>query len=591
MSRPAAVPYASAVPARELVYRWEWSLEASPEALWPLVSDTNRFNAETGVPAIEPLGVEPGGRRRLRLRAAGRRIDYVEEPFEWVRPKRFAVLRRYGSGPLAELRARLELEPRAGGGSRLVYEARAVPRGLFGPLVVRVAIGRIARARMDEAFRRYDRIALGTATPPRARARLASGGPERLERRKAELGRVVPGRLAVRLASAIEEGDGIELSRMRPYELADEWGEGRRDVLELCLHATRAGMLESRWELVCPSCRGAVQTAPSLAGIEQTVHCESCQIDASATLDRSVELTFRPSPAIREVEQRTFCVGGPGVTPHVVAQQVLSPGEERTLELALDPGGYRLRALGVPGARPFVVAPGEETSAVPFVNADDEERVVVAERTAWSDLAATAADVTALQAFRDLFATEVLLPGEEMSVGTLAVAFTDLRESTRLYREIGDALAFGSVVSHFDVLREAIAREGGALVKTIGDAVMAVSRRPVVSLEAILYAQARLAQPPDASRPLLLKAGIHAGPCIAVTLNERLDYFGSTVNAAARIVGLSTGRDVVISGAVRADPEVEAFLAHGGFRVDPVEAALKGFDGDRFELWRVARVD
>ena len=138
------------------------------------------------------------------------------------------------------------------------------------------------------------------------------------------------------------------------------------------------------------------------------------------------------------------------------------------------------------------------------------------ERMAWSDQAATAAEVTALQVFRDLFSNEALRPGEQISVGTLTVLFTDLRGSTQLYREIGDAPAFGRVMTHFDVLREAIRCEEGALVKTIGDAVMAVFRRPAGALRAILKAQATLADPPDGLRPLMLKVGIHSGPCIAV---------------------------------------------------------------------------
>src|SRR3989442_13149618 len=107
-----------------------------------------------------------------------------------------------------------------------------------------------------------------------------------------------------------------------------------------------------------------------------------------------------------------------------------------------------------------------------FENATDVEQLFILERTAWSDDAATAAEVTALQVFRDLFASEALRPGEQISVGTLTVLFTDLKNSTRLYREIGDATAFGRVMNHFDVLKQAIAAEDGALVKTIGDAVM-----------------------------------------------------------------------------------------------------------------------
>ncbi len=61
--------------------------------------------------------------------------------------------------------------------------------------------------------------------------------------------------------------------------------------------------------------------------------------------------------------------------------------------------------------------------------------------------------------------------------------FTDLKSSTQLYREIGDATAFGRVMNHFDVVKKLIAEEDGALVKTIGDAVMAVFRRPGVGAE------------------------------------------------------------------------------------------------------------
>jgi class 3 adenylate cyclase len=223
------------------------------------------------------------------------------------------------------------------------------------------------------------------------------------------------------------------------------------------------------------------------------------------------------------------------------------------------------------------------------MNETGSESLFSQERTAWIDQAATAAEVTALQVFRDLFSNEALRPGEQISVGSLTVLFTDLKDSTRLYREIGDASAFGSVMNHFDILRQSIADEEGALVKTIGDAVMAVFRRPAGAMRAIFKAQKRLANPPAGMRPLKLKVGIHAGPSIAVTLNERLDYFGCTVNLAARLEGLSTGEDVVISSTVYADPEVAELLANPGSNLTAVsfEKMLKGFDEESFMLWRI----
>lgn len=201
------------------------------------------------------------------------------------------------------------------------------------------------------------------------------------------------------------------------------------------------------------------------------------------------------------------------------------------------------------------------------------------------DQAATAADVTARQEFRDLFAEEALRPGEHVSVGTLTVVFTDLRDSTRLYQEVGDAVAFGRVLEHFDLLRTCVADEGGAVVKTIGDAILAVFGHPGPAVRAVRAAQEAVAGVDG----LHLKAGIHTGPCIAVTMNDQLDYFGSTVNLAARLTPLSTGDDIVVSAAVHDDPDVRALLSDPDrWEVAELRSALKGFDGTA-TLYRLRR--
>ena len=208
-----------------------------------------------------------------------------------------------------------------------------------------------------------------------------------------------------------------------------------------------------------------------------------------------------------------------------------------------------------------------------------------------NDQAATAAQVIAMQSFRDLFAAEALRPGERISVGSLTIVFTDLYGSTEMYNEMGDAPAFGLVLSHFDVLKEAVLQEGGAVVKTMGDAVMAVFQRPLPALRALLKAQRDLdAGGIDRFR---LKAGLHHGPCIAVTLNERLDYFGASVNIAARLEGLSSGGDMVASQAVCQDPEVEQYLKEqsAALHVEEIETTLKGFAQKRFSLRRLRQAD
>jgi class 3 adenylate cyclase len=606
---------------RELHYRWEWTVRSSPRALWPYIADTNRFNRDTGIPAIERVtaaGPLASARRRLRLYRLGLPVEWQEEPFEWVWPRRFGVVRHYTQGPLTEMRVLVDLDPGERGGTRVGYQVWVRPRHLLGRLAVPVEIGLRCKHAFAAAVRRFDELA---AAPParavdggvrRAAPELTAGARQRLAAGRVRLQQSgADPALAVRLVETLAEADDLALTRLRPYALADQWGASRRALLELCLTATRAGLLDLRWNLLCPLCRGAQASTATLSELRRDVHCETCQINFTVDFERLVELTFRPNPAIRVIEDREFCIGGPQVTPHVVVQQLLPPGGRRPVEVTLETGRYRVRALAKPGGQlvqatpddgaaevmlrigPDGWSPGEAavatTATLILENGTDEEQLLLLERVAWTDQAATAAEAIVLQTFRDLFASEALRPGERIAVGQVALVFTDLLGSTRLYQEVGDAPAFGHVMSHFEVLREAIVREGGGIVKTMGDAVMAAFGRPVAALRAVIDAQRRLGVPPDQARPFVLRVGIHAGPCIAVTLNERLDYFGSAVNVAARLEGLSTGRDVIVSGAVARDPEVAAWLAEAGaaVSVERFETALRGFDARRFEVCRI----
>jgi class 3 adenylate cyclase len=603
---------------RELHYEWEYNLKASPEKLWTFVADTNRFNHDTGVPAVAPTEGKRkrlrNARQRLRLSLYGMALEWEEQPFEWVRPSRFGVVRKYSQGPMAELRALAELTARPEGGTTLKYSVWVKPKSFLGAIAVRLQMKFVSAARFARAFRKYDDIAsIESIEPPPPQIELSGNALARIQATREKL--VADGaneKIVDRLIDYTLSADVFSLTHIRPYQLADEWRFSRREVLETCLRATRTGLLDLQWDLLCPLCRGVKESGSSLREISTQIHCEMCRIDATVNFDRFVEVTFRPNAALRQVEFQEFCMGSPQRTPHIVAQQLLPPQTNRLLKMPLEPGKYRLRALELAGGQDVRVMsegeckasirisaagwPGEElrlgtTAALDIENATESEQLFILERLAWSDQAATAAEVTALQIFRDLFSSEALRPGEQISVGTLTILFTDLRNSTRMYREIGDATAFGRVMNHFDVLKQAIAEEDGALVKTIGDAVMAVFRQPENALRAMLKAQQVLALPPGGGAGLTLKAGLHLGPCIAVTLNDRLDYFGSTVNMAARLEGLSTGNDVVISRPVYEDPEVREMLEGPAAQLsgDRFEIELKGFDQECFELWRVSR--
>src|SRR6266550_3415345 len=442
---------------QELHYCWKFDLKASPEQLWPFVSDTNRFNRDTGVPSVASSGGKRprlrNARQRLRLSLYGIGIEWEEQPFEWVRPFRFGVARTYSRGPMAQLRALAELTPRPDGGTTLTYNVWARPKSLLGAIVIPLQLKFISSRRFARAFKRYDEIA-STETLVSAMESMVELSSTALARsqitREKLLSAGAEASIVDRLINFAQSADDFAVTRIRPYELADEWKVSRRALLETCLRATRAGLLDLQWELLCPLCRGTQETDGSLREISSQVHCETCRIDFTVNFDRFVEITFRPNASLRRVEHQEFCMGSPQRTPHIVAQQLLPAHTSRALTLPLESGRYRLRALELAGGQDVRVGDdAEETASIMISsagwppeelrmgkqaslrieNATEAEQLFILERLAWSDQAATAAEVTALQIFRDLFSSEALRPGEQISVGTLTVLFTDLRDS------------------------------------------------------------------------------------------------------------------------------------------------------------------
>jgi len=598
---------------QEFHFSWQWDLRSAPEAIWPYAADTNRFNRDTGQPEIEMLG-NVHGTKHLRMKLPIIKVEWEEEPFEWTYPYSFGVLRTYSKGPIDEMRVQVDFNPCPEAGTRILYQTWIKSNHILAPLAIPFVIGVIAKKRFEKVLRSYDRIAgkmgkVGSVWAVSHQHGLSSGGRARFKSLSEALTQQgTDAKLVARLEEFLDQADDLSLQRIRPYALADHWEVNHRAVLEMFLRATRAGILDMSWDLLCPTCRGTTEGHTNLGDVRGQSHCNTCQIDFTVNFDHNIEVIFRPNPSVRPVEvEAAFCVGSPQLQPHVVMVQTISALHSLPVNLQLEPGRYALRASNVAGSISlFADADGTtqndlrvteygwppeqgHISLLPtlnLINATEEDQTFQLERTAWSDQASTAADVTALQVFRDLFATEVVRPGEEISIGSVTLLFTDLRDSTRLYRKIGDASAFGRVREHFEVLEQAVASEGGSIVKTMGDSVMAAFRHPVAALRAVWNAQTKIAERGEPM--LLLKAGLHKGPCIVVNLNERLDYFGSTVNITARLPGFSQGGELILSEAIYDDPEVQGFLAQ---TVKPTSIVrftgdVKGFD-EPFTMWRL----
>jgi class 3 adenylate cyclase len=596
--------------AKEFHFRWQWDIKSSPEAIWPLASDTNRFNRDTWQPEVEIID-NVMGTKHVRMKIPVIRVEWEEEPFEWTYPYSFGIVRRYSKGPIDEMRVQADFDAHPEGGTRVTYQSWFNVSNVLTQLVMPFGIGVVARSLFERAFRIYDRVAqIGSLSfeTLRPRGLSASGRARFMSQSEAVIQQGTEPALMHRLEEFLNQGDELSLQRIRPYALADLWRENRRAVLEMFLRSTRAGILDMYWDLLCPSCRGTTEGHTNLAEVHGKSHCSTCQIDFTVNFDHNIEVVFRPNPSVMKLDfVAAFCVGSPQLQPHITMNQSISALHPLPVPLRLEQGRYTLRASNIPGslslyadadgadqvdirATPFgFPVEGQHVSLHPtlnLINATETESTFTLERTSWSDQAATAADVTALQVFRDLFATEVVRPGEEISIGSVTLMFTDLRDSTRLYRRIGDASAFGRVREHFEILEKAIAAEGGAIVKTMGDAVMATFRQPISALKAVWKAQSVIA---ERGEPMLwLKVGLHKGPCIVVNLNERLDYFGSTVNITARLPGFSKGGELIFTEDFYSDPEIRNFIAENisPSALSQFTGDLKGFD-EPFKMWKL----
>jgi class 3 adenylate cyclase len=195
----------------------------------------------------------------------------------------------------------------------------------------------------------------------------------------------------------------------------------------------------------------------------------------------------------------------------------------------------------------------------------------------------TAKRLLSNQTFRDLYRTDTIAVDQRLKITSLTFLFTDLKGSTELYDRVGDLAAYDLVNAHFRALHEIVAAQGGAVVKTIGDAVMATFPTPDRALAAALRMRGAMR---DLAGELILKIGIHEGPCIAVMLNERQDYFGQTVNIASRVQGLATSSSIFATSQVVGHNASARLLESDGIKPLPKEQMLRGIA----EKWAVFEI-
>jgi class 3 adenylate cyclase len=435
------------------------------------------------------------------------------------------------------------------------------------------------------------------------------------------------------LERMVLEAPDHALNKINALDLAAKEGIGEERVIAALLNAVGLGMFEMTWSLMCPSCAGVLSANKSLKTLDKAqYYCAFCAAGYETTLDNLVEVTFAVSPRLRKIAAHSLdelsaaeyyrqiwwssAINLPTDLEKLLREVTLEtvdlpPGERAILSLQLpkgnlivfDPVTHTAQFLDVNGEEATerqnlsvifnkVQVPVDSVALRPgplrlALENRTEGRVLPAiwmTNQALDDLLKrrkpilTAKRLLTNQTFRDIYRTETLAIGQRLKILSLTFLFSDLKDSTALYERVGDLVAFDLVNEHFRLLQEIIASERGAVLKTVGDAVMATFETPDRAIAAAIRIREAMSDlgAERQHQSLLLKMGIHEGSCLAVTLNGQQDYFGQTVNVASRVQGLANSRSIVVTESVVENVHARALLETNGIKPTPRSVALSG---------------
>ena len=429
----------------------------------------------------------------------------------------------------------------------------------------------------------------------------------------------------------IEHGEDHELNRINLLDFSARTGLDEERAISGFLHASRLGLFDLTWNVLCPGCGGVLDAHSTLKSLRHDdYHCGLCACGYEASVDEQVEVAFTVSPRVRRIAahdpnalpiweyfKQIFWSSGVDLNKEsfaslsndvVLDALELPPHEKAILSLQLpaqfidvqgEPTSERQQLSLIynkiqapvgtmtlrPGPLRLSLDNQTDVRVLPSVFiAADALHHLIGKRKPFL----TAKRMLTNQTFRDVYKADNLNIDQRLKITSLTFLFTDLKGSTALYERVGDLVAFDLVRAHFHALLEIISSEKGAVVKTIGDAVMATFVRPEHALAAGLRMRAAM-DALNAERgtdDLVVKIGIHEGPCLAVMLNERQDYFGQTVNIAARVQGLATSQAIHITGPVIDAPAVAAILEKAAIKPIQKHAALRGI-ADKIVVYEI----
>jgi len=323
-----------------------------------------------------------------------------------------------------------------------------------------------------------------------------------------------------------------ELFHIDLYELADGLRFNRNEMLSAASIALHNGLFKLEWEYHCPFCGGVSKESLSLHDASSHDYCGNCKVEFNNQLDQNIEVFFSIHPGVKKIPNKYYDIYKKKIVLDLKQNKKHNWHRETTI---------------------------------------------------------TGADIVQNSVYRELMGDEILLHDQSLEMLRTTILFTDIKGSTQMYTSLGDSKAFNNVRGHFRILFKLIEKYDGVPVKTIGDAVMGSFSNEQKALTAALEIQKNLIEyyaDKSDDEKIEIKIGLHTGSTLLVTLNDRLDYFGTTVNMAARIQGIAKPNDVVCSEVVFENEENKKIIGQYTRKVTKTRNIFKGLNGE-YDIYHI----
>jgi class 3 adenylate cyclase len=487
----------------------DYELPVSPEEIWPYLVDTSRMNRDLGLPPREEK--EINGENHITTVTLGRKEEWIERPWTWVYGKEVHNHRVFLKGWMKEQRGTFSVKETSLGCLVTIYFrwsfSSAFNRFLFS------FVPAVMKKKFDQFFQ--DKV------------KIIQSSSEDIATHKNQT-----------LREYFMTGDPLELDRIHVKKVSRELNLPLENVISECVGMVKKGDMSVSWDVVCPHCRGVRSTNSLLSSLQEENKCEPCGVTFNLETKEAIEVVFHLSPGFRMIPKLIYCAAEPAKKKHIKLIQEIRPGETKEFSLHLPSGRYRLRRKDHESR--MIESKGNLELKL------TEPGLHILEEAWWFDDRLLVGEALSDPSIRGLISEDHLNIGLKLNVGTQVILFTDIVGSTPFFKKVGDAVALQIVQTHYREVARIIEAHGGAVVKFIGDAVMAA----YPSLEKAMESAIAIHHSFDGSKkefPIKLRASLHEGNVLCANLNVGVDYFGSTVNRSAKIQKYAESMEIAVT--------------------------------------------